>query len=66
MHIVGKIKLLRKAKLLTQEQLQEISGVSKRTIRRLEATGKAESATLVSILNASGTTLEELERITKS
>lgn len=65
MHIGERIRLLRKAKLLTQEQLQEISGVSERTIRRLEATGKAESATLVSILNALCTTLEELETITK-
>jgi hypothetical protein len=40
-----------------------MSGVSERTIRRLEATGNAESATLVSILNALGTTLEELQTL---
>lgn len=65
MHLGEGIKLLRKAKLWTQEQLQEISGVSERTIRRLEATGKAECATLVSILDALGTTFEELQTLIK-
>lgn len=60
MHIGSKIKELRNLKLWTQAQLSEISGVSERTIRRLESTGKAESATLLSILEALETNLEEI------
>ncbi|MCK1997494.1 helix-turn-helix transcriptional regulator [Psychrobacillus psychrodurans] len=63
MHIGLKIKELRKLKLWTQDQLAEISGVSERTVRRLETTGKAESATLLSILKALDTNLEELENM---
>ena len=63
MHIGLKIKELRKLKLWTQAQLAEISGVSERTVRRLESTGTAESATLLSILNALGTNLKELENM---
>jgi transcriptional regulator with XRE-family HTH domain len=63
MHIGLKIKELRKLKLWTQAQLAEISGVSERTVRRLESTGTAESATLLSILNALDTNLEELENM---
>jgi transcriptional regulator with XRE-family HTH domain len=61
MHIGLKIKKLRNLKLLTQEQLAEISHVSDRTVRRLELSGKAENATLVSILEALDTNLHELE-----
>lgn len=61
MHLGLKIKQLRNLKLWTQGQLAEISGVSERTVRRLEATGKAESATFLSILKALDTNLEELE-----
>jgi transcriptional regulator with XRE-family HTH domain len=60
LHLGDDVKLLRQSKLLTQEKLHEMSGVSERTIRRLEATGKAESATLISILDALGTTLENI------
>ncbi|QYR21138.1 helix-turn-helix domain-containing protein [Paenibacillus sp. sptzw28] len=63
MHIGLKIKELRELKLWTQAQLAEISGVSDRTVRRIEATGKAESATLLSILNALDSNLEELENM---
>lgn len=59
-----KIKRLRNAKLLTQEQLSESSGVSVRTIRRLEAGENVEGATILSILTAFGTTLQELENMT--
>lgn len=65
MHIGLKIKQLRKLKLLTQAQLAEISGVSERTIRRLELTGVAESTTLKLVLTALGTNLEELENMFK-
>lgn len=65
LHLGDGVKLLRQAKLLTQEKLHEMSGVSERTIRRLEATGKAESATLVSILDSLDTTLEELQTLIK-
>jgi transcriptional regulator with XRE-family HTH domain len=61
MHIGLKIKELRKLKFWTQSQLAEISGVSERTIRRLESTGTAESATLLSIFKALDTNSEELE-----
>ncbi|NTZ19181.1 XRE family transcriptional regulator [Paenibacillus sp. JMULE4] len=54
MHIGLKIKQLRKLKLLTQAQLAEISGVSERTIRRLELTGVAESTTVKLVLTALG------------
>jgi transcriptional regulator with XRE-family HTH domain len=60
MHIGLKIKELRNLKLWTQVKLAERSGVSERTVRRLEASGKAESATLLSILDALDTNLEEL------
>jgi transcriptional regulator with XRE-family HTH domain len=63
MHIGLKIKELRKLKLLTQEQLADISGVSDRTVRRLESNGTAENATLVSILEALNTNLHELENM---
>jgi transcriptional regulator with XRE-family HTH domain len=61
MHRGAKIKELRKLKLWTQAKLAEVAGVSERTVRRLESTGTAESATLQSILKALGTNLEELE-----
>lgn len=60
------IKELRDTKLFTQEKLSEISGVSVRTIRRLEAGGNVESATLLSILEALEITLSELESISHS
>lgn len=63
MHIGLKIKELRNLKLWTQAQLAELSGVSERTIRRLEGTGKAESATLLSILKALDTNLKDLENM---
>lgn len=63
MHIGLKIKELRSIKLWTQAKLAEISGVSERTVRRLEGSGSAESATLLSILDALGTNLEELENM---
>lgn len=63
MHIGLKIKELRSIKLWTQAKLAEMSGVSERTVRRLEASGSAESATLLSILDALGTNLEELENM---
>ncbi|MEC1759850.1 helix-turn-helix domain-containing protein [Schinkia azotoformans] len=63
MHMGLKIKELRRLKLLTQSQLAEISGVSERTIRRLESTGTAESATLQSILKALDINLVELENM---
>lgn len=40
-----------------------MSGVSERTIRRVEAIGNAESATLLSILDALETNLKELENM---
>ncbi|QUW23620.1 helix-turn-helix transcriptional regulator [Sporosarcina sp. Marseille-Q4063] len=61
-----KIKELRNVKLWTQEQLSEISGVNVRTIGRLEAGKNVESATLLSVLNALDTTLQELESPTLS
>ncbi|MDQ0216846.1 transcriptional regulator with XRE-family HTH domain [Oikeobacillus pervagus] len=63
MHIGLKIKELRNLKLWTQAQLAEIAGVSERTVRRLEATGKAENATLLSILEALDTNPKELENM---
>ncbi|WP_137744592.1 helix-turn-helix domain-containing protein [Robertmurraya siralis] len=63
MHIGNKVKELRNLKLWTQAQLAESAKVSERTVRRLEATGKAESATLLSILNALETNLAELESL---
>jgi transcriptional regulator with XRE-family HTH domain len=63
MHIGLKIKQLRDLKLWTQAQLAEIAGVSERTVRRVESSGTAESATLLSILNALGTTIEELNKM---
>ncbi|MBL3645522.1 helix-turn-helix transcriptional regulator [Bacillus sp. RHFB] len=63
MHKGLKIKELRNLKLWTQAQLAEISGISERTVRRIESTGKAESATLLSILKALGTNLEELGKM---
>jgi transcriptional regulator with XRE-family HTH domain len=66
MHIGLKIKELRKSKLWTQLQLSEISKVSERTIRRLESTGKAESATLLSIIEVLGVTMEELQKAINS
>lgn len=63
MHIGNKVKELRNLKLWTQAQLAEIAKVSERTVRRLEATGKAESATLLSILDALETNLAELENL---
>lgn len=59
-----KIKRLRNANLMTQEQLSESSGVSVRTIRRLEAGENVEGATILSILTAFGITLQELENMT--
>ncbi|MDQ0176457.1 helix-turn-helix domain-containing protein [Bacillus chungangensis] len=61
MHIGNKIKELRNLKLWTQAKLAVITKVSERTVRRLEATGKAESATLLSILNALDTNLQNLK-----
>lgn len=58
-----KIKKLRKLRFLTQAQLAELSGVSDRTVRRLEANEEVEGATLLSILNALDTNLEELENM---
>lgn len=46
---------------MTQEQLSESSGISVRTIRRLEAGENVEDATILSILTAFGTTLQDLE-----
>lgn len=63
MHIGLKIKELRKLKLWTQSKLAEFSGVSERTIGRLERTGKAESETLLSILEALDTNMKELENM---
>lgn len=63
MHIGLKIKELRNLKLWTQAQLAEIAKVSERTVRRLESTGKAESATLLTVLKALDTNLEELENM---
>lgn len=63
MHIGFKIKELRNLKLWTQAKLAEIAGVSERTIRRLEAGGNAEKETLLLVLNALGTNLEELEHM---
>lgn len=63
MHIGLKIRQLRDLKLWTQAQLAEIAGVSERTIRRVESSGTAESATLLSILNALGTSIEEMNKM---
>lgn len=63
MHIGLKIKELRNLKLWTQAKLGEISGVSERTIRRLEAGENVEKETLLLVLNALGTNLEELENM---
>ena len=63
MHTGQKIKELRKLKLWTQAELAERSKVSERTVRRLESSGTAESATLLSILDALGTNLSDLDNI---
>ncbi|MBT2693530.1 helix-turn-helix transcriptional regulator [Bacillus sp. ISL-55] len=63
MHTGQKIKELRKLKLWTQAELAERSKVSERTVRRLESSGTAESATLLSILDALETNLSELDNI---
>lgn len=60
MHIGQKIKELRNLKLWTQSKLAEIAGVSERTIRRLEAGENTEKETLLLVLNALGTNLEEI------
>ncbi|RFA32316.1 hypothetical protein CAI16_18370 [Virgibacillus dokdonensis] len=63
MHIGLKIKDLRSIKLWTQARLADMSGVSERTVQRLETSGSAESATLLSILDTLGTNFEELENM---
>lgn len=60
MHIGQKIKVLRNLKLWTQSKLAEIAGVSERTIRRLEAGENTEKETLLLVLNALDTNLEEI------
>ncbi|HAM81066.1 helix-turn-helix transcriptional regulator [Ornithinibacillus bavariensis] len=60
MYIGQKIRELRNLKLWTQVQLAEIAGVSERTIRRLEAGENTEKETLLLVLNALGTNLEEI------
>lgn len=61
MHIGQKIRVLRDLKVLTQEKLAEIAGVSERTIRRLEAGENTERKTLLMVLDALGTNIEEIE-----
>lgn len=60
MHTGQKIKELRNLKLWTQSKLAEIAGVSERTIRRLEAGENTEKETLLLVLNALDTNLEEI------
>ncbi|MEK5233841.1 helix-turn-helix transcriptional regulator [Lysinibacillus sp. FSL K6-0232] len=60
MHIGQKIKELRNLKLWTQAKLAEIANVSERTIRRLEAGENTEKETLLLVLEALGTNLEEI------
>lgn len=60
LHIGQKIKELRNLKLWTQEKLAEIASVSERTIRRLEAGENTQKETLLLVLNALGTNLEEI------
>ncbi|WP_019156566.1 helix-turn-helix domain-containing protein [Robertmurraya massiliosenegalensis] len=63
MHTGQKIKELRKLKLWTQAELVDRAKVSERTVRRLESSGTAESATLLSVLDALETNLSELDNI---
>lgn len=65
MHIGLKIKALRNDKLLTQAQLAELSGLSTRTIRRLESSENVHNATLLAVLDALDTDLNELEKTFK-
>ena len=60
MHIGLKIKELRGLKLWTQAKLAEVANVSERTIRRLEAGENTEKETLLLVLNALGTNLDEI------
>lgn len=63
MHIGMKIKKLGDLKLWTQAHLAEVAGVSDWTIRRIEAGGNAEKATLLLILDALDTNIEELNNL---
>ena len=63
MHIGMKIKKLREQRLWTQAQLAEFAGISDRTIRRIEAGENAEKTTLLLVLDALDTNIDELNNM---
>ena len=63
MHIGMKIKKLREQKLWTHAQLAEFADVSDRTIRRIEAGENAEKTTLLLVLDALDTNIDELNNM---